>query len=64
MQLGEHDTSTEIDCDDEDPSRCAPPTQIIRVGRVMVHSGYQNKSQNRHNDIALLPLKRPAEYNS
>lgn len=64
VQLGEHDTSTEIDCDEYDSMRCAPPPQIIRAGRVMVHPGYQNKSLNRHNDIAIIPLKKPAEYNS
>lgn len=64
VQLGEHDISSEVDCDELDMTRCAPPTQQIRVGRVMVHPGYQNKSLNRHNDIALLPLKKPAVYNS
>lgn len=62
MQLGEHDTNAEVDCASDD--ECAPPPQIIRVSNIRVHPGYFNTSINRHNDIAIITLKKPAEYNS
>lgn len=56
--MGEYNVKTDPDCDGE---RCAAPREIIRVKTVLVHSGF-NKN-NYLNDIALLELAQPIQFN-
>lgn len=56
VRLGEWDTSTEIDCNDDDI--CAPKPQDIAVVEQISHEGYMPNSQAQQDDIALLRLER------
>lgn len=56
VRLGEWDTSTEIDCNDDEI--CAPKPQDIAVAEQISHEGYMPNSQAQQDDIALLRLER------
>lgn len=60
--LGDHDSSTEIDCSDRAKKRCAPQPQKHRVTKPMVYTGYDTTTGNHNNDIALIQLQTPAEF--
>ncbi|KAL4711112.1 hypothetical protein ACJJTC_009483 [Scirpophaga incertulas] len=55
--VGEWDMGKSPDCNE---FFCAPPTQAIKVGTVIVHPGYEQKIF-RH-DIALIVLKEEIKY--
>lgn len=61
VRLGEWDTSTDVDCNDEEV--CAPPPQNIPVAELIPHENYLPNSQAQQDDIALLRLERPAVFN-
>ncbi|XP_030384446.1 serine protease grass-like [Scaptodrosophila lebanonensis] len=59
VRLGEHNLSTEKDCEDDDkPESCAPAVQDIEIEKIIVHEAYKNK----YNDIALLRLKEKVNF--
>ncbi|KAJ2938769.1 hypothetical protein O0L34_g3390 [Tuta absoluta] len=60
VRLGEWNTSSVNDCVMDD---CASPVQDIRVEEIIAHEGYDPQDSNQHNDIALLRLAQPAQYN-
>ncbi|KAL1506476.1 hypothetical protein ABEB36_005836 [Hypothenemus hampei] len=55
--LGEHNTTSKIDCS-PGGTFCADPVQISRVTKIIVHKNYDRSSNNHHNDIALLYLNK------
>ncbi|EDS32650.1 conserved hypothetical protein [Culex quinquefasciatus] len=57
VRLGEYDTSTEQDCDDNS-GECAGPVQELEVESVVHHALYS--TSQRTNDIALVRLANPA----
>lgn len=59
MRLGEHNAKTDIDCLD---GVCAPPVQDIEVEEITCHSNYEKTMF--HNDICLLRLAAPIQFNS
>ncbi|KAF5305579.1 hypothetical protein FQA39_LY01670 [Lamprigera yunnana] len=63
VQLGEHDTQCETDCEKtgKNSVRCADPPLLIRTAKPKVHPGYTNNIQH-HNDIALLPLRETVRF--
>uniref|UniRef100_A0A182MYN1 Peptidase S1 domain-containing protein n=1 Tax=Anopheles dirus TaxID=7168 RepID=A0A182MYN1_9DIPT len=65
VRLGEWDTESEVDCEDEqdDQLACAAPVQDFGYDRIIVHENYTGRHNDRSNDIALIQLDRPAEYN-
>lgn len=67
--MGEHDLSTESDCqfpeDDEEAtvkSDCAPATQDMEIDRIIMHPKYDNNPGAPH-DIALVKLKTAPTLN-
>lgn len=58
MVLGEYDTTTDPDCNDED---CAEPIQEILIEKFIQPIKYDSK--NTHNDIILIKLQHPAVFN-
>ncbi|KAB0790344.1 hypothetical protein PPYR_15289 [Photinus pyralis] len=62
VQLGEHNTETNPDCEKRNGNQwCADFPQFIKIGKPKMHPEYSDNNQY-HNDIALLPLKEPAEF--
>ncbi|CAH1105995.1 unnamed protein product [Psylliodes chrysocephalus] len=57
--LGEHNTETKVDCNPLG-TYCADPLQISRVGKVIVHPGYNVDSPGHYNDIAIIHMKKAA----
>ncbi|XP_055612826.1 CLIP domain-containing serine protease B9 isoform X2 [Uranotaenia lowii] len=61
VRLGEYDTTTEIDCIEQDGEKiCADPPQNIPIEEKRAHAEYSEDS--KHNDIALLRLSRNVEF--
>ena len=60
VRLGEHQFSTEIDCDDGGQS-CNDPPQNFEAEEIIFHPDY-NKPNQYQNDIALIRLNRDAVY--
>ena len=60
VRLGEHQLSTDIDCDDGGQS-CNDPPQNFEAEEVIFHPDY-NKPNQYQNDIALIRLNRDAVY--
>ena len=58
VRLGEHKITTKIDCS-RDNEYCADPVQDILINKPIRHPKYDNIK--KINDIALLPLKSPAD---
>lgn len=58
VRLGEWDTSTNPDCDDDE---CYDPVQDIRVEKLISHENFINTRTEVHNDIALLRLASEAK---
>lgn len=57
--MGEHDLSTEIDCQSNDGDNyCADPVQDIPVSGIVAHSNYDRP--RFANDIGLVRLARAA----
>jgi len=61
VRLGEHQLSTDRDCDKDDQTVCAPPVQDFEPEEVFFHQDY-NKPNVFQNDIALIRLPRDAVY--
>ncbi|XP_052845170.1 spaetzle-processing enzyme-like isoform X2 [Drosophila gunungcola] len=62
VRLGEHDTSSEIDCEDRGLKKhCAPRPLEIDVEKYILHPRF-NESDVFHFDIALLRLEIPVRY--
>ncbi|XP_031619952.1 uncharacterized protein LOC116338681 [Contarinia nasturtii] len=59
VRLGEHDLSTERDCEDRD---CAPPVVNVDIGEINVHEAYEPSSSTQYHDIALIRLSRSVEF--
>lgn len=57
VRLGEWDTSTNPDCDNDE---CYDPVQDIAVERLIPHENFINSRTEVHNDIALLRLASEA----
>lgn len=63
MRLGEHDLTTDIDCEGTGKRRkCAPPPEDIRVEKVIPHPQYNRRLIT--NDIALLRMAKAVEFKS
>jgi len=60
VRLGEHQLSTDIDCDDGGQS-CNDPPQNFEAEEIIFHPDY-NKPNQYQNDIALIRLNREAVY--
>lgn len=60
VELGEHDTKTDPDCDS---LKCAPPVQKIRVKRTIPHRSYHHNSKGHRHDIALIFLEEHVTFN-
>lgn len=66
VRLGEHNTATEVDCDDEVDEairECADPPQNIGFEEIILHPDYRKNDPNQHHDIALIRLERDAAIN-
>uniref|UniRef100_A0A182QGH1 CLIP domain-containing serine protease n=1 Tax=Anopheles farauti TaxID=69004 RepID=A0A182QGH1_9DIPT len=62
VRLGEWDTESEVDCEDQDDQlTCAAPVQDFGYDRIIVHESYTGSNTDRANDIALVQLDREAE---
>lgn len=57
IRLGEHNISTERDCQEID---CADPVVNIPIAEVIVHENYIASAH--HDDIALIRLARPVKF--
>lgn len=66
VRLGDHNTATEVDCDDEEDLTirvCADAPQDIGIEEIILHPGYSKTDPNQHHDIALIRLEREAQIN-
>lgn len=62
IRLGEQNTATDVDCEDEDELViCAPPPQNFTAQEIVLHPSYSKSDPNQHHDIALIRLNQPAE---
>uniref|UniRef100_A0A182S527 CLIP domain-containing serine protease n=1 Tax=Anopheles funestus TaxID=62324 RepID=A0A182S527_ANOFN len=59
VRLGEFDTTTEIDCVQED---CADPVRDALISAYVVHPEYYKQNGADYNDIALLQLSESIEF--
>ncbi|XP_055700071.1 serine protease easter-like isoform X2 [Phlebotomus papatasi] len=60
VRLGEHDTSKNPDCEEDD---CAPTPKDILIEDRIPHPNYIPTSRNQRNDIALLRLAETVRFN-
>lgn len=64
--MGEHDLKSEHDCEHyKKPhvvSHCAPPYEDIGIETIFIHPDF--KPNTLQNDIALMRLVRPVEFQS
>ncbi|XP_039452924.2 CLIP domain-containing serine protease B4-like [Culex pipiens pallens] len=59
VRLGEHDLSTDQDCEQDGPDRyCADAHQDLPIEKIIVHEDYNRTKKNYLNDIALIRLER------
>ncbi|XP_053679073.1 CLIP domain-containing serine protease B4-like [Anopheles nili] len=64
VRLGEWDTESERDCEDEeDELSCAAAVQDFGYDRLIIHEHYTGTHTDRANDIALIKLDGLVEYN-
>lgn len=61
MRLGDHNTETEKDCNED---FCADPVQNFGFERLIVHELYEKNGKTQHNDIGLIRLDRDVEMNN
>ncbi|XP_055691133.1 uncharacterized protein LOC129794355 [Lutzomyia longipalpis] len=59
-RLGEHDTTKDPDCEEDD---CAPTPKDILIAERIPHPNYNPTSRNQRNDIALLRLSTTVQFN-
>lgn len=60
VRLGEHDITTEKDCDDFPD--CADPVVDIPIAETIVHEDYRADSASQEHDIALIRLESAVNY--
>lgn len=60
VRLGEWNTSSSVDCVEDD---CSGPVQDIPIQQTIAHEGYDPSDKDQLNDIALLRLARNAQFN-
>lgn len=58
IRLGEHNTVTDPDCEN---NFCGEPVQDFKPAQIVVHKNYNDPPFK--NDIAIIRLSRPADYN-
>jgi hypothetical protein len=59
VRLGEWDTASDTDCDEDD---CSDPVVDVPVEQIITHENYNPNAKSQENDIALLRLSRPVTY--
>ncbi|XP_307757.5 uncharacterized protein LOC1269161 [Anopheles gambiae] len=59
VRLGEFDTTTTIDCVEDD---CADPVRDVPINAYVVHPDYYKQNGADYNDIALLQLSETVEF--
>uniref|UniRef100_A0A182TI02 CLIP domain-containing serine protease n=1 Tax=Anopheles melas TaxID=34690 RepID=A0A182TI02_9DIPT len=59
VRLGEFDTTTTIDCVNDD---CADPVRDVLINAYVVHPDYYKQNGADYNDIALLQLSETVEF--
>lgn len=59
IRLGEHDTRTDPDCQG---NVCAPKVQDRNINRIISHNCFNKPAF--HNDLAVIELEKPVEFNS
>lgn len=65
VRLGEYDTQGNPDCiQEQDGFDCAEEAMEFEVEKVIVHPYYDEKSRNKHHDIALIKTKKPVKYST
>ncbi|KAM3962498.1 bzArgOEtase [Aphomia sociella] len=60
VRLGEWNTSSAVDCVEDD---CSGPVQDIPIEQTIAHEGYKSTDKDQENDIALLRLARNVQFN-
>ncbi|XP_044728002.1 uncharacterized protein LOC123291691 [Chrysoperla carnea] len=60
VRLGEYDVNNVTDC--QVTQGCSDPPQIIEIEEIIPHTGWIEKNPSKHNDIALLRLKRDVKF--
>lgn len=60
VRLGEYDVNNVTDC--QVTQGCSDPPQIIEIEEIIPHSGWIERNPSKHNDIALLRLKRDVKF--
>lgn len=63
VRMGEWNLESELDCDPDDPSYCAPAVISNLITQKIVHREYRHVSKHQHYDIALLRLAKKVEFN-
>ncbi|XP_053674393.1 CLIP domain-containing serine protease B8-like [Anopheles nili] len=65
VRLGEHNTATELDCEDDGTMEvCADPPQDFGIEAQIIHPGYEKNGAFQHHDIALIRLDRDVTLNN
>uniref|UniRef100_U5EHU2 CLIP domain-containing serine protease n=1 Tax=Corethrella appendiculata TaxID=1370023 RepID=U5EHU2_9DIPT len=59
VRLGDWDSESEHDCEDDD---CSDPVVDVDVESVTVHNEYSPSSKAQYNDIALIRMRRAVRY--
>lgn len=62
VRIGEWDTDSYIDCEDDDESHCAPPFEEYKISEKSVHPNYRRVSRSQHFDVALLRLAQKVTF--
>ncbi|XP_058056100.1 uncharacterized protein LOC131207501 [Anopheles bellator] len=61
VRIGEHDTTSEQDCNEE---FCADPVQDFGIEKVITHPLYEKYGKTQHHDIGLVRLDRDVTMNN
>ncbi|XP_049287587.1 uncharacterized protein LOC125766049 [Anopheles funestus] len=64
VRLGDYNTATEVDCEEDDPETCADPPQNFGIEEQIIHPGYEKNGPFQHHDIALIRLDRDVIMNN
>uniref|UniRef100_A0AAG5CTE4 CLIP domain-containing serine protease n=1 Tax=Anopheles atroparvus TaxID=41427 RepID=A0AAG5CTE4_ANOAO len=67
VRLGEHDTTTEVDCEPSQPGTepdCADKVVDVLISAYVVHPDYYKENGADYNDIALLQLQESVTFTS
>jgi len=66
VRIGEHNVNTDPDCKEIRATGqrvCAAPVQEIAVEEEIPHPQYSKTDRHHYNDIALVRLRNPVQYN-